>query len=274
MGPTLTAPTQMLAVVGGPSPVPAGQNHGSTTAVYVTGSAAATTLYTLDEDLTSSNVGGTSTSDRNSLWRYDIGTATQYSGLPTKVNTAVGGALVPLASSDLDRGANGNFYLAQNRAAGNEAGVIVLSADGSTVLFNSLDASRALLANPAAVDILRNIQGIAVSPDQKYLAGMLNNSDVVVLRLDALGIPDLANRLVIDTGTDIISGRDITFDAADNIHYVSSGQALYRVLAPGGFTYATTSWDGSAFSFVVVPEPTTALLVGAGSLLLLRRRRI
>ena len=56
MSNTLTGGTQVLVGVGGPSTVPAGQNHGSTTAVFVTGTAAGTTLYTLDEDLTSSNV--------------------------------------------------------------------------------------------------------------------------------------------------------------------------------------------------------------------------
>ena len=147
----------------------------------------------------------------------------------------------------------------------------VLAPDG-TLLYDSLTASRTLLGNPTAVDILRNIVGIAVSPDQKYLAGLINNSDVVVLPL-INGIPDLANRLVIDTGTDINSGRDIAFDAADNIHYVSSGQALYRVLAPGGFTSATTSWNGTTYDFVLVPEPSSALLLGAGVLLLARRRR-
>ena len=110
MSNTLTGGTQVLVGVGGPSTVPAGQNHGSTTAVFVTGTAAGTTLYTLDEDLTSSNVvAGGSTADKNSLWKYEIGTATQYAGLPSKVNS--GAALVPLATSDLDVGLNGDFYL-------------------------------------------------------------------------------------------------------------------------------------------------------------------
>jgi hypothetical protein len=89
---------------------------------------------------------------------------------------------------------------------------------------------------------------IAISPDDKYLAGMLNFSQVVVLPLTN-GIPDLANRLVVNTPTAINSGRDIAFDAADNIHYVSSGQAVYRVLAPGGHTLTTLSWDGTSYAF-------------------------
>ena len=70
-----------------------------------------------------------------------------------------------------------------------------------------------------------------------------------------------------------MSGRDIAFDAAGNIHYVSSGQGLYRVLAPGGFTQATTSWNGTSYNFAVVPEPSTVALLAMGAVLGASRRR-
>ncbi|MEI9959966.1 MAG: hypothetical protein WDM76_02200 [Limisphaerales bacterium] len=248
----LTAASQVLADIGGPPTIPSGQNHGSTTAVYVEGSLADGNLvvYTLDEDLQSGVV-----DDRNSLWRYDIGAGTLPSTVvANKVNQS--NVLLPLATSDMQRGADGKWYLSQNRSAGGEPGVAVLDADG-VVLFDSLTASRTLLGNSSASDILRNVTGISVSEDQKWLGLMLNNSDVAVVPL-VDGIPDLANRLVVDTGTDVNSGRDIAFDAAGNIHYVSSGQAFYRVLAPGGNTWATTAWNGSAYLFKVasVPELT------------------
>jgi hypothetical protein len=81
---------------------------------------------------------------------------------------------------------------------------------------------------------------------------MLNNSDVAVVPLVA-GIPDIAGRMVVNTGTDIASGRDISVDAAGNIHYVSSGQGAYRVLSTGGHTLATTSFDGTDYDFTIVP---------------------
>ena len=205
----------------------------------------ATVVYTLDEDL----------APRNSLWSYDIGAGSlPFAGASNKVNQA--NVLLPAATSDLQRGNDGKFYLAQNRSAGGEAGIVVLNADGSTA-FDSLSASRTLLGNPTAVDILRNVQAMAVSEDQKWLAALINNSDIAVIPMID-GIPDLANRLLVNTGTDVISGRDIAFDAAGNIHYVSSGQALYRVIAPGGNTVATTTFDGSAFTFAIsaVTAPT------------------
>jgi len=137
-------------------------------------------------------------------------------------------------------------------------------------------------------DVLSNAQAMSVSPDQKWMAIMLLNSDVGLVPL-VNGIPDLANRRIIDTGTDVNIGRDVAWDAAGNLHYVSSGQALYRVLEAGGHTVATTSWNGSSYSFNVVtlpsgsgsvnggmvPEPGSLALVLTGALALGfgRRRR-
>jgi hypothetical protein len=153
------------------------------------------TLYTLDEDLTSSQFSpGGSTTDKNSVWRYDIGSSPlPFSGTPTKVNLT--DPLLPNAGvfTDMDRAANGNFYLAQNRLNGNEPGIVVLGSDGS-VLFDSLTASRSLLGDPAAVDILRSVFGIAISRDGRFLAGVTNYSDVFVVPLDANGIPNIAGR--------------------------------------------------------------------------------
>src|SRR5258706_9045833 len=181
-----------------------------------------------------------------------------------------------VTTSDIDRGNDGKLYMGQSRSAGNEAGIFVLDTDGSTVLFNSLSASRTLLANPSAKDIFTNVMGLAVSPDQKFLAVILNSSDVAVMPL-LNGIPQIDQRVIVDTGTDVASGRDIAFDAADNIYYVSSGQGTLRILSPGGVTSSTLSYDGSSYSYsttVGVPEPGVLATTASLAMLSLLRRRL
>ncbi|HEY7115354.1 MAG TPA: PEP-CTERM sorting domain-containing protein [Tepidisphaeraceae bacterium] len=292
MNSNLTTGELVLATAGGTvnattPDLPAGQNHGSTLAVHAAiGANGGITLYTLDEDLSSGHVaGGSNSGDYNSLWRYDIGNAAlPYADMPTQLNhlliglkTSSTNPTAIISTSDVDRGADGKLYLSQSRAAGNETGLYVLASDGSTVLFDSLAASRTLLGNASAKDILTNVMATAVSPDQKYVALMLNGSDVAVLPL-VDGIPQLDQRTIIDTGSDINSGRDIAFDAADNIYYVSSGQQTFRILSPGGFTSTTLSYDGSQYAFTnAVPEPGTFGVIGVGVGVLAagrRRRRI
>jgi hypothetical protein len=172
--------------------------------------------------------------------------------MPTKVFGGPGGILGTITTGgvtvDMDRGADGKFYVSQQRTAGNEPGLIVVDPSTGTKLWDSLATSRTLLSDPAAHDIITTLTQIAISPDDKYLAGMLNFSQVLVLPL-VNGIPDLANRSVVNTPTPVNSGRDIAFDAADNIHYVSSGQGVYRVLTPGGHTLTTLSFDGTTYAF-------------------------
>jgi hypothetical protein len=227
-----------------------GMNHGSVVSAAVTGSLATNdlVLYTLDEDLTSAHVTGNlsdNTADKYSVWKYNIGGGPlTVSTMPTKVVDHLS-ASAGNTFADMDRGADGKFYLSVNPSTANPAPTRLIVTDPSgTKLFDSLTASQAL---GNATDIIANLNEIAISPDQKWLAGMLNFSDVLVVPL-INGIPDLANRLVVDAGN-VNSGRDITFDAADNIHLVSSGQALYRVLSPGGHTITTLTWNGSTYSF-------------------------
>jgi hypothetical protein len=210
-------------------------------------------LYGVDEDINSAHFGGTVQNDRNSIWKWEIG-GTPAAGGSAAIPTKIGGGMIgdfPAGGIliDMEKGADGKFYLSQNRSAGAQVGIQVLDSTG-TELFNSLTKSRELLANPTANDIFRNVLEIAVSVDQKWLAAVMNVGDVVVVPL-VDGIPNIEARMVVDTLPDIISARGITFDAAGNIHYVSSGQQLYRVLAPGGHSVATTSWNGSSYSFAV-----------------------
>ncbi len=256
---------------------PAHQYHGSVEAVDVTGSLGGgnLVLYTLDEQLTSAHVSGNvadNINNRYSVWKYTIGGSANtdtansdpdagsvygFTGQPTlQVNDPGGfGTFAPGGIvEDMQRGNDGKFYFMQSRSAGNEAGIVVADASG-TKLYDSLTATRALPGGtPTTPDILTTIRGMAVSPDQKWLAAVIGASDIVAIPL-INGLPDLAHRLVVDTGP-ISTGRDIAFDAADDIVYVSSGQQLLRILALGGHTTATLSYDpslaaGSQYSFAL-----------------------
>ncbi|MBL9161220.1 MAG: hypothetical protein JNL18_00605 [Planctomycetaceae bacterium] len=265
LSPELSMGNNLLGFPGGPAGgLSPDANHGSVSALYVEGSPydGSLVLYTIDEDLTSSHFGGATADDRNSLWKYELGYEMDTSMIqPTKVNDS--NVLIPLVSADFDRGADGKFYLSQLRNGAPQAGIFVLDENGA-LLYDSLTASRQLYNDPTIADVMRNVMGIAISPDQKWLAALLRNSDVAILPV-VDGIPDLTSLMVVDTAPDVFSGRDVAFDAAGNLHYVSSGQQLYRVLSPGGTTFATTSWNGQSFSFNVsgVPEPRCWELVSA-----------
>ena len=148
----------------------------------------------------------------------------------------------------MTRGPDGKFYLMQDRSAGNQPGILVFDSTGTSLLYNSLQDSKTLLGDPNAVDILTGAGAMDVSPDGKYLAVLLIDNDIAILPL-VNGIPQLANRTIVDGGTNGGNGRDISFDAADNLYYVSSGQGMYRVLSPGGHTTTTLTWNGTTYSF-------------------------
>ncbi len=204
--------------------------HGSVVSkVYTTGSVGNNlTIYTMDEDLDLDL--STPNNDTNSIWRYNVGNATEFqSQAPTVV---VKSTSIPAVS---DGGTNfiGAFgggvradmlydpvhqqwIITNGRSSGNQsngASLIIVKAalDGSEagtpqVLWssrqfsvdNNLDADA---ADPTINDIFRRVGQAAISPDGKYLimhrtsGDVANNGlaagDLIVVPLDANGIPDI-----------------------------------------------------------------------------------
>lgn len=263
----LNSAERVLSHVGGPSTITSPTNHGSIAALHVEGSLAAGNLkvWTIDEDYTA---GGTQ--PKNSLWRYDVNSGP----LPTDAApTFVNSSLLTGATADLARGPDGKWYLMQFRSAGNEAGLFVLDSSGAP-LADSLSLWRGITGDPLSTDVLNNLQGIAISYDGDFMAATLSGpsgSDTWIIPLID-GIPDLANRLLLDSGA-VTQGRDVAFDIAGNLYTLSSGDQLLSVFSPGGGSLATTGSDGSFI--IVVPEPSTYALglLGFGALLFARRRK-
>jgi hypothetical protein len=202
--------------------------HGSVVSkVYTTGSVGNNlTIYTMDEDLDLDL--SAPNNDTNSIWRYNVGNATEFeSQAPTVV---VKSTSIPAVS---DGGVNfiGAFgggvradmlydpthqqwIITNGRSSGNQSNgssVIIVKAalDGSQAgtpqvvwssrqftIDNSLDADT---ADPTANDIFRRVGQVALSPDGKFLIMHRTGSDVaydgiavgdlLVVPLDANGIP-------------------------------------------------------------------------------------
>lgn len=236
-------------LIGGPYPVTTSRIHGSISAAWVEGSLATgdLTAYVIDEDLqTDRTVGGGAGSgtERNSVWRWEIGAGPlPFETPPTKFMSPL--IVTDSQLADLTRGPDGKWYVSQRRAEpATVAGVFVRASDGSA-LWNSRQASRDFLGNQSANDLLGETAAIDVSPDGKWLAVLRRDNNAISLLPLTDGIPNMTNRLVLATSPTTVAARDIGFDAAGNLYYVSSGQGLMRVFSPGGKTTATTGSDGT-----------------------------
>ena len=252
LGPCLDGTVNAATDTG--NPVGYGNNHGSVASVVVFGSTAQSnlTIITVDEDLQDDRA-DTTANQMNSVWRYDVGTnAFPYTDFFT--NRLLTPQIQFVSNVEgLSHGTNGYLYFCQGRSAGNEPGVWAVTniytaskyAWNDPNVWNSKTAS---LQAGSSTDILRTTVSVSASRDGRWLALINNENNVVTVVRLTNGIPDLA-RVVRYTGFGTtLSGRDIAWDAADNIYIASSGLAMVNSLSLGLSATNTTGSDGTFVS--------------------------
>ena len=209
-------------------------NHGSIYAAVVEGTLGGANLkiFTMDEDLT----------PNMSAWRYDVNGGP----LPSTVTPVNLGAVMINTAIDLVKGGESNFlYASQNRSAGAEPAIYVVTPDGVAIT-NSLDASRAYLGVTNAADLLRNTTALDISPDGKMLALLRGSSFGSVLLVPLTnGVFNFAATNSFPVGSSSDNNRDIAFDAAGNLYVVNTANEWFRIFSKGGATVATTGSDGT-----------------------------
>ena len=187
----------------------------------------------------------------NNLNRYDIGSGPLPWGNAPNLAISLG---LPTTQQDIpvdiDIDPNGNIYGGFNRAAKDAPCLQVFAPNSSTPYYSSLDTGSNIET------ITNGCNSMRVSPDGKYVACMSAGNLIYVMSI-INGSPDPTTLFTIPNTPTTITGRNIAWDAADNLYEVSSGQALLRCYSLGQTTTAITSNDSTGlnggFSLVVPP---------------------
>jgi hypothetical protein len=247
--------------------------HGSVVAKpVVTGTVGSNlTLWTMDEDLDVELAAPNN--DGNSIWKYNIGAATNYDAMaPTLVvnsklypktsdnRISFFGDVLSVAADMIFDPTFNKWYISQPRSAGDQPSLMVIQpgADGTiapTILWsslqhaidNNLDSDATLPAVPTGTstdlqDPFRRVRGMAISPDKKFMVLQRNAADVAHNGIGAgsvIVIPLDANGIPMLT----TSGNDIT--NAVTINTIGSGgshiSAADVVFDAAGNIYVTNS---------------------------------
>jgi hypothetical protein len=173
---------------------------------------------------------------------------------------------VPSVLSDFDLAPDGKYFLTQyrNNGANAESGLWVvdptLDADMNGFADIVWDSKTAAGIVSPAVDLLIQSRAVKVSPDNRMVATMRDDNTVMLMPL-VNGVPDIANRRVLNTGVTTTLGRDLTFDAANNLYIASSGQGAVKAFSPGFGSRAVTGSDGTFTVTNFIPDTTVTLSI-------------
>jgi hypothetical protein len=295
--PTLTNFSYVLKAFNGTIP-PAGgpvgtnNNHGEVAGSFLVGTGTNRVLYTMDESYQTDPT-STTPNEWNSVWKYSIGTnSLPYTNAPdAKVMTPY---LFNFQGQNegIQVGTNGYLYANQRRSNPPQFSIYICDLSNlvnPATYFGGQggyfwDSQTESLAEGYSDDVTRDVIQIATSSDGNWLAGLVaagsgnitapdgstfaNAANDIILLPLTNGIPNLAGRQVFHVGG-AANGRDIAFDAANNLYIGSSGLGAIQAFDIGETTDATTGSDGT-FSVVkpsiqVTAAATTPVAFQAGA---------
>jgi len=290
-------------------PVGSNNIHGSVQAVAVTGSTNTGDLkvFTVDEDY-AQDPAATTLNQWNSLWEYDIGAGPlPWTNAPKlllvpSINTLS-------QNDDVATGPSGYLYFNQRRANASlttwSPSLFVVDTNNYvdptnyTVIYNpaltnwsgfqsniynhangSLAFSGGWIwesqtatyvgSGGTAIDRFADCNGISVSPDGQFIAGITFAANTIVIAPLSNGIPDVTRFFTIAVGGGN-AGRSLAWDRANNLYLVSSfsstvtgNPALNQVRAYSlAFNSIATSGSDGTFSLVT---PSTVWVVASSPL--------
>ncbi|HTV39374.1 MAG TPA: hypothetical protein VMF08_02255 [Candidatus Sulfotelmatobacter sp.] len=200
------------------------------------------------------------------IYDFNIGgSSLPYLSAP-ETNAVIGGSAldgVDGIAGDLAIAPDGKFYAAQDRtsALGGEASgsvsLWVYASDGVTYLWDSSTAN-------GGVDPFSSTLGVAVSPDDKYVACINGSTGNVELAKLTNGIPDIST-VVTNAAVGGGTARGIAFDAADNVYVTSGGNDRVRVFSLGlsttTTTYNDTTGTNGTYNFSVPPTSVSVVAI-------------
>jgi hypothetical protein len=277
----------------GATPVGTNNNHGSIAGAWMVGSTNTgdLVLYTMDEDYQQDPT-SSSAYEYNSVWKYTIGSGPlPWTNVPTRIIaqpylSGFAGQNQGIQYHEFPGGKHYMYY-SQRRSNPPQHTAYIANLDslpdpstygntGGTQPYGNFWASQdESTAEGYSDDILRDMIQMTVSPDGRWFAGIIaagtgtpitapdgsifNNlaNDIYVIPITN-GVPNLPARQIFHPGG-LANGRDIAFDAANNLYFGSSGLAYVQGLDIGESTDITTGSDGQ-FIFNV---PATQVSVNA-----------